>query len=100
VSSHRTIHGLIADLKSVFAAGNDQEFVKLSEEYQKLLTDHIFTEDRVLFESMAKVLDEISDHRVAKEFNDFEPGLRERSKAKFLTLLRNHGRKYDSPMCV
>jgi hemerythrin-like domain-containing protein len=100
VAGHREIHELISAIESAFAAGNDPQFVRLSGQYQKLLADHVASEDRLLFDIVAKVLDDVSDRRVWQELNEFEPGLRERSKSKFQTIVHSRERKIALPLSI
>jgi len=100
IADHREIHSLVPALESALAAGSDAEFFKVSERYSQLLTDHIFNEDRVLFDAMSQGLDDVTDHRIAKEFSEFDPGLGARSKAKFESLAKTLNRKYWSPTNV
>ena len=95
ISDHRKIHEAARNLMSALHSGNDKKTAKLSERYGTLLTKHLLDEERLLFDTVTESVDDLTDYQVWKQLNEFEPGLRERLKAKFDSVVRILDRKYQ-----
>src|SRR5262245_16302818 len=73
------------------------EFVDAATAYIDLVTAHIFTEDRLLFQGIEEWISSEMDESILKSFESFQPQLREDSRIRFDDILFGLGRKYALP---
>ena len=94
LSEHEEGRELLGDLESAVTQSNSEMFSWFAAQYARLLTDHIFKEDNILFPMADQMLSGADDATILREFERIEEEMGAETHERFHRLLDEMGRKY------